>query len=187
MFFMRKIKIKNIEPQILIPVKVEPYIWHLSPKRNRLSILKNGLLIGNNSNFIFANNFNYNTISMWPLPIESMNFNLGVGIINYSDAKNIILGLIGPFYDFWKIDTQKFNKQWYIDPFLKDELNTYSYCHNNPANYVCTQSSVPTKYLELFEYNPILKEEILVVKNDGVTHTYGTKLPLKKIKKIFYE
>lgn len=176
-----KIKIENFGELKLDSVKVESFIWHLSPKRNRDSILKNGLRISNNEKLIYANNFNRDLHSMWPIPIESMYKNLNYENNNYETLKTSIIESVAPNFDFWRIDTKKTNNEWFIDPFLKDELKIYSHSQNNPNLYVCTLTPIPIDCLKLFEYCASSKEGVFVQIKKGVTHISGLKLPLKEI------
>ncbi|RAR73753.1 hypothetical protein CLV55_10372 [Flavobacterium aciduliphilum] len=165
----------------LKPVKVEPFIWHLSPKRNREGILNRGLLIDEDKKLIYANNFNCDLHSMWPIPIESMNISFGLGFKSDESIKSSLIAAVAPYFDFWRIDTKKLATEWFVDPFLRKEIRVYSHCKNNPKSYVCTFSPISNRYLQLFEYDPNLKEEVLIIEKEGVINTLGMKLPLKKV------
>ena len=68
------LKYKNIYHNYkLKKIKVEPYVWHISPKCNRESILMHGLLpiqkelINNQFIYLlFANNFSDDITNMYP-------------------------------------------------------------------------------------------------------------------------
>lgn len=169
------------------PVKTNHFLWHLSSKRNRKSILENGILTPhqrgylNNSNLIFANNFNEDLQSMWPLPIEAMYINFECEFKNNKALKSAIIASIANCFDFWRIDTKKLKADWYVDPFLELEIPVFSHCKQNPKSYVCTNEAIPSNCIKLFEYNMMKDEDVIIKKRNGVTHIYRTRLPLKMI------
>src|SRR5690606_17204522 len=74
--------------------KVRPYVWHVSPRENRESILALGLRP--NGGLVFATNASC-IRKMYPFYLD----------YNWGEL---------PLYDYWLIDTRSSGATWYRDP-----------------------------------------------------------------------
>ena len=113
----------------------ERYVWHLASPENRASILDVGLQIDlSEHNCIFANNQSANIKFMYPFCLETFD-----GRYN---SDNLLK------YDYWRIDTESFNADWYIDPNMKDGPKEYM---GDDKYFVATETPIPCAAIELFE------------------------------------
>lgn len=165
------------------PVKTEPYVWHLTRKRNRLAIALEGILPVNG--LVFANNQNDSIFGMWHWLLDD---------IGYEAFAEL---------DFWRIDVRKAGVSWYNDTNLRER--------NNFGRYVCTPSPIPLSAITLFKHynsseSEILKyqkwyseineeicyndavrfikcsyQQVYIEKMEGVANCTTWKLPLKKV------
>lgn len=120
-------KLGNIEQMLNSPV-ISPkrYVYHVSPRCNRESIMILGLMPGKHKPAVFANNLDINCPwsfypfcmdPLWEMPVFE--------------------------YDFWLIDTAKICAVWHEDPFLLDD------------QYVCTLQNIPARALRLLTLKPL--------------------------------
>lgn len=120
-------KLRYMEEILSSPV-ITPkrYIYHVSPRCNRESIMSLGLLPGGEKGAVFANNLEINCPwsfypfcmdPLWTMPVFD--------------------------FDFWLIDTAKISALWHEDPFLLDD------------QYVCTLQNIPVSALRLLTLNPL--------------------------------
>jgi hypothetical protein len=113
----------------------ERYVWHVSRPKNRKAILEFGLKPDvSKHNCIFANNQSFNVIFMYPFCLEAKN--------GRYRPNNLLK------YDFWRIDTQIFEANWYIDPNMKDGPIEYM---GDEKYFVATETPIPCEATELFK------------------------------------
>ena len=141
-------------------VKPEPYIWHLSPKKNRLGIHKNGILAKSNDRFgygpaVFANNFleldgrlyDFNGASDFYQYDKALNYKQKS---KYTDLNHYLDFLEA---DFWRIETSKLpNHKWWVDTMWSSE---YGNIYTN--DHIYTNKSIPRKAITLFNVNTYSK------------------------------
>lgn len=176
----------------LKPIKVAPFIWHLSPKSNRQTILKHGLLplkktlVDNQFTYLlFANNFSNEITNMYP--IASLVYDSFFYIESpktESDEKRVIRAFEKEYcsrYDFWRINTKIVSNEWFVDPHLELEVSVANIGTGNSKSYVCTKQKIDPEALELFEYNGRFSGEVVIRKHNGSTNIAFKELPLKKI------
>ena len=119
----------------IIPQK---YVWHLSPRRNRKSIMKKGLISSlSEHNCVFANNQSVNIDLFYPFCV-----NIYYDRINEEDYLE---------YDYWRIDTSKIQATWYIDPNLSNGPREYM---GKNENFIVTETSIPPNALKLYRIDP---------------------------------
>lgn len=169
----------------LEPAKVKRFIWHVTRKEKRESIIQYGLLTAQKhynssrpiSNLLFANNLDHDLMNMWPVRfsydqgygIEGSNYETNLMIVNYE---------MGIGFDFWRIDTHKANAQWFVDPILAQEW--WCWGLESKYHYVCTPNCIAPAALTLFEFEPEYREKSFIKWGDGVAHISFNQLPLKK-------
>lgn len=149
--------------------KTQRYVYHLSYKYNRASILKKGLRgrdqHPNLAEPVFAHNKPIPDLIWFPFILDSWEWKQKnkyklIANSNYDFMKieSLIKG-----YDVWEIDTFKINNMtWYKDPWsMKDFLNDVNYSY-----YVVTEGWIPPSVLKLYTFH----EEHYFEKGDGVAH-----------------
>jgi len=170
----------------LEPVRVKRFIWHVTHKfqKNRNSILENGLLPYDEGQFVkpgnglvFANNLDHDLMHMWPVRFS---YDQGYGIYgsNWETVLMILNYEMGIRFDFWRIDTQKTNARWFVDPILAEEW--WGWGLDSKYHYVCTPDCVIPEALALFEFEPEYREKSFIKRGDGVAHVSFNQLPLKR-------
>lgn len=164
------------QPFELEPVKVKPFIWHVTSKNHRSAIQTNGLLPI--KGLLFANNFGHNIENMWPVRFQ---YDIGYGIYgcDWNTTLKIVEHTMGDRFDFWRIDTRKTNARWFVDPILANEWHGWGL--ESMYHYVCTPDKVGINTLKLFEFNPEFKEKTYVKRSEGVAHISFNLLPLKMV------
>ena len=138
-----RFNILYFEEKIVTPKK---YIWHLSYKKNRQSILNNGIKVMKRNYAVFANNMSLtqeNITRFWPIPIDRFDFENGMPEVNE----------LFTYYDFWKIDTTKLDHIWRVDPKLRQDLKGYRL--RSVYDYVCSKKDIPANVIELGQLNEI--------------------------------
>jgi hypothetical protein len=131
--------LRHFLKQKIVP---ERYIWHIT-KKNKLkdySIAKEGIVAPNYYG-VFANNQMISLHEFFPICMDI-----------YDWWEKIYL----PSYSFWRIDTHKLNFEWYIDPFMKDDLEWFISVTKTDyvcENFICTPNSIPNYAIELFEFD----------------------------------
>jgi hypothetical protein len=186
----------------LEPVRVKRFIWHVSYQyhNNRNSILENGLLpldcikfdlncydapnkplakqAQRTKGLLFANNLGHDLERMWPVRYQ---YDIGYPDFdcNFETLLLIVRYHMGDKFDFWRIDTQKTNARWFVDPILAQEW--YGWGLDSKYHYVCTPDRVNPEALTLFEFEPDYAEKCFVKWSDGVAHVSFNQLPLKRV------
>jgi hypothetical protein len=120
--------LKNIILKRIIP---DRYVYHVSPRKNRESILLNGLVLKNSSESKWDAEYAY------PKSIFAMN---GV------DTRKVDLWQRG-IGDVWRIDTKKLSNKWW------DDLNI-----GDKSKAIMTFDPIPPKYLKLSKKSIDLEE-----------------------------
>jgi hypothetical protein len=119
--------IKKIQP--------ERFVWHVTSKRNRQSILATGLDAQKSKhNAVCANNQSRNILFFYPFCINEYN--------------GEFTPLMLTQYDYWRIDTTKVSADWYIDPNMKGGPSEFM---GSDRNFVVTETSIPVEALTLYK------------------------------------
>lgn len=186
-------KYKNIYHNYkLKKIKVEPYVWHISPKCNRESILMHGLLpiqkelINNQFIYLlFANNFSDDITNMYPIASLIYDDTHYIEIPESENEKSKLVKkfekMYCPRYDFWRINTKISANDWFIDPNLELDLRITNIGANNPKKYVCTKQKIKPKALDLFAYDGKFSKKNVIKGNNCVLHIVSDQLPLKRV------
>jgi hypothetical protein len=182
---MSKNNIKLTEPYPETKTNVAKYVYHLTYKYNRESILREGLinLYAEKDQRVFAHNTDrfetcwyWFCLDMYESRIRRFNYAYEEYI---HDCKSLLRYAVNSYYDIWRIDTEKVNKDWYIDYVgLYDQLekvkeNYYVKCYNAidvDALTLCTLD-IDTEYdfdtdngIKMTYYNPIIAREDFINK-----------------------
>lgn len=135
-------------------IKPERFVYHLT-YGGELSGISEDTLFENRMSFategihgkdkgtpgVWANNQIKDIDRLWPIPIDSWDFCFA----NLGDWWHLKMYY---FYDVWRIDTTRFDADWYIDPVMtKTETAAYGVF---PDDYVYTENSVPPHALKVF-------------------------------------
>jgi hypothetical protein len=121
--------------QNIQPVKPKRYLWHVTRKHNRNSIIQHGLRTELSAHkCIFANNQSRNIDFFYPFCIHLF-------YETFEDEQYLE-------YDYWRIDTKKVKADWFIDPNMKNGPKEYM---GSSKNFLFTQSSIPKEALRLFK------------------------------------
>ena len=141
-------------------VYTERYIWHVSPKSNRESILKFGLLARTNGGVWANNSDSINLFYPWIID--------GTDFVDYTEM------------DFWQIDTWKLNHKWRVDPYMHCTDGT----PHSRRRYICTENKIPKHALTLFNFeysfyttNPY--------SNSTIYENWKTMLHINNLKRIY--
>jgi len=113
----------------------ERYVWHLSSPKKRGLIKELGLRVDiSDHHCTFANNQSSNIKFMYPFCLE------------LHEGRYTPTNLLK--YDFWRIDTLRFEAEWYIDPNMKDGPKEHM---GDEKYFVFTETPIPSEAIELFE------------------------------------
>lgn len=161
------------EPFTVHPAKTCRFVWHLTRSSKRLEIALQGILpiYG----MVFANNENEKIGNMWHWDVEDY---WNMQILNHQDwhmhsqLKEKYMPA-AEHLDFWRIDTQKINAQWYYDA----NLNDYS----NPHRYVCTPAAIPKEAISLFHHDSRFFQKLSVQRTPGTASCHINNLALRKV------
>ncbi len=112
----------------------QEFVWHVSLRENRDSILKFGLRPDKSEhNCIFANNQSKKIKLFYPFCLE----------IYFGAYSNDILHA----YDYWRINTARVEGDWYIDPNMSNIPLGFP---ANACDYVVTESPIPSAAIKLY-------------------------------------
>ena len=124
-----------IDDSRLERVLPERYVWHLSSPKKRGLIKELGLRVDiSDHHCIFANNQSSNIKFMYPFCIEAHK--------GRYTPNNLLK------YDFWRIDTLRFEAEWYIDPNMTGGPKEYM---GDEKYFVFTETPIPCEAIERFE------------------------------------
>lgn len=116
-------------------IKPERFVWHVTSKQNRRSILATGLDAQKSEHkCVCANNQSRNILFFYPFCIDNYH-----GSLRGNDFLE---------YDYWRIDTRKVDADWYIDPNMSGGPSEFM---GSDRNFVVTETSIPVEALTLFE------------------------------------
>ena len=126
-------KIKNISR----------YVWHITPsfQSSALSIAEEGLI---KNEFVFAHNNLRRLGDSYPYFIDSLDMMMS----NDLEDKDFFLA-----YDYWRIDTSLLDFDWFIDPYMVEDISIYCSRFASLQNYVCTPNDIPPHALTLFNFD----------------------------------
>ena len=126
-----------LREEIIKPLR---YVWHVSRIENRESILEYGIMKRNANRAVCVNNMKLDDFTIkrfWPLPID---------IWDYCFSWQTEMPFLS-FYDFWRIDTNKVECVWKIDPFMRTDYKHYDL--RTFWDYACTKTNIPPTAIEL--------------------------------------
>lgn len=166
---------------------VAKYVYHLTYKNKRESILKHGLYNVKNKNEgpVFAHNTDkFETCWYW-FCLDIYEFDLSgywdEYINHILDDRSYIRFCVNMFYDIWRIDTEKVNEDWYIDYIgLYDQQegikeNYYVKCYKKIDVNALTLCSIDidtccdvdsTNGIKLSYFNPIITRNDFIKKHN---------------------
>lgn len=168
---------KNGTLYSLEPIKPKRFIWHVTAKRNRESISRRGLIP--HEKLVFANNQNLSIQKMWRV-MDNL-YEAWVYFL-FSDRHafdwTAERDLICKDLDFWRIDTEISECQWFIDPFL---ANGYDHCGGLSArHYICTPQRIFPEALQLYTFDAAMENKLFIKQYDGCASVGLSTLPLKR-------
>jgi hypothetical protein len=157
----------NLE-KVLTPQR---YVWHTSYrdlKRShrppdsdfglREKIRREGLICRENW-AVFANNGLIKPEFIFPFCIDHFSF---------CDTVQVVMNTMTR-YDFWRIDTEVYKGEWFVDPLMTCDIEK-RYQRMNKHWFVCTLGNIPPSALKLFTFENTAIEEIGKYK---VNYTHG--------------
>ena len=160
---------KNMEENYALKVKPRRFIYHVTCSSHRESILKKGLIgcpkkINGFRNAIFAHNSPMPDYSWYPFCFDagwgwdySIKFEDPVDSFAHQMEQN--------GYDFWRIDTWNFKKEWFLDDVGMDDF----YEGSRFPFLIVTFDNIPPTALKRFRFHA----EPKVINLDGVAHLEG--------------
>ena len=174
-----KNSLTNTEYVLKKTITPDRFLWHVSkPKytnqqqdhipHRRNDILKNGLKFCH-TNSVFAHNSIRLITEMYPIWMNSMEFNLSFSDMDRMIEEHKRLHWL-KHYDFWRIDTDIYKGDWYIDPIIPGDLKFNPNLKSTPHNYICTPNEIPTAALTLFKFDPYLIQEYFSDLNPDIYH-----------------
>lgn len=152
-----------------LPVKTNRFLFHVSLKKNRKSILKKGLIghpeeINGYTNAVFAHNSSIPAYRWYPFCFDvdwywdySMTFDDPMDDFAYQMKKN--------GYDFWRIDTWQLKNRWFLD---NVGMNDFYEGSNYPL-FVVTFDNIPPYALKRYK----IHAEPKIIRLNGVAHIEG--------------
>ena len=118
--------------------KIHParYVWHVTPKKNRESIARDGIICGmRREGGLWANNHNI-VSQFYPWAIDGP---FG-GEPNYEN------------YDFWRIDTLKARVEWKMDPYMHVWASEHKAAWEERKRFICTLKNISRSAISLFAF-----------------------------------
>ena len=158
-----------MEKNYALKVKPNRFVYHVSFESVRKSILKNGLIgnpkeINGYRNAIFAHNSAIPNYNWYPFCFDACYFwDSSIKFNNPTDDFAYHMEKQG--YDFWKIDTWKLKKEWFVDDIGMNDF----YEGSNYPFLIVTFDNIPPSALQRYKFHP----EHKVTKFDGVAHFQG--------------
>jgi hypothetical protein len=150
----------------LTPILTDRFVWHLSIKKYRKGIQTTGL--EPKKGLAFANSQCEEIDNMW-------HWELDYRYVGLTDLKDdVILNKICSAIDFWRIDTEIFEGNWYYDPIMKG-WGDFDY------RYVCTPQHIPLEAITLYKFDLGTYRRIKYGKNKKWTNRPEGQLPLLKV------
>lgn len=156
-------------------IKPQRFVWHLSPRKNRKSILKQGLIAALSSyGCVFANNQSRDIDFFYPFCVY----------LYYGDfTQESYLA-----YDYWKIDTSMIKADWFIDPNMANGPEEYM---GTSRNFIFTEASIPPEALTLHKIDSRFVRKYTITgvmyeieDGDREIYYYGSKEKIDYSKKI---
>ena len=163
---LKRYPMKNV-PFAPKKITTNRFLFHVSHPSNRTSILKNGLVVNQNSNSLIPNGiYAHNTI-------QEPNFSW-YPFAFMGEYDNSLFQDLCPVkqFDYWRIDTSLLPNEWYLD---YAATNDYQMIYNtNPRNlFIYSPENIPLFALKLFKFQ---KEEHRLIKgNQGTIHFSNLK------------
>ena len=133
-------------------IQTTRYLYHLTYKRNRISIKKNGLKAGTNKgigfkNAVFAHNSKLITLNWYPIVLDHYEWEEFEGVFYTMD--DYLIYCIQQTYDIWEIDTYLLNRKWFIDGVGENDFK--SRIDKIDDLYVMTYGDIPLSAIKLCE------------------------------------
>ena len=141
---------KNYKQQI-IPKET---VYHISYRKNRESILKNGLKANSNdrlgfSNAVFAHNCSFPTKNWYPCVLDYYNWGWDKEFqgINWDPNSAVFEQAFDRMYDIWAIDTITLKRKWFVDELGEKEFGKSVY--SAKELYIVSFSDIRKEHIEL--------------------------------------
>ncbi len=164
-------------PYSLRRVVTERYIWHVTRRSHRQSILSIGLLPVHG--LLFANNQNTATRYMWHWDLEFCESPGIEALMHDGDMVEKYCLDARLDLDFWRIDTKYAGVQWYQDPAMDGWRTVHG--EDISHRYVCSPSAVAPSAIRLFTFDNREHDRVRVRELNGVTHCAYSSLPLRMV------
>lgn len=138
-------------------VRTKRKLIHVSSRRNRKSILENGIRAGSNnylgySNMVFAHNSYVITPNWYPLIFNAVEFEIAYDHC-FKKGKDVFFYFIENYLDFWEIDSVSLNRSWYLDELGDKEFRHYG--ENGENLFVRTFGSICSSHIQLIPTNEL--------------------------------
>jgi hypothetical protein len=148
-----KIYHPKLKSTVILDEQTSPcrFVWHVRKKNLNDDLYVAAYGLNYKKNFIvLANNRCWSFENMFPYFQDFKKANKND--LNFRDA-------ILEDYSFWRIDTAISSCDWYVDPFLKENLNKAGLSNAHAKNYILTLDNIPTEALKLFSFNNTIYAE----------------------------
>jgi hypothetical protein len=137
------------------PIEPQPTVYHVSGKRIRNKIKKEGLMTNTShrigyENALFAHNSPYITLDWYPFIMDLFDyFRLKKDSKTFFEMSDneIIQTVLSQYYDIWEINTASLEQKWFVDTVGEQDFKRPFYCKE--ALYVVTFEPIPPKHLTL--------------------------------------
>ena len=131
-------------------IQTNRYLYHLTYKKNRISINENGLKAATNKgvgfkNAVFAHNSKLITLNWYPIVLDQYEWEEFEGV--FYTMEDYVMYCIQQAYDVWQIDTCQLNRNWFIDGVAEEEFKTRIDKVDNL--YVMSYGDVPKSAIRL--------------------------------------
>ena len=153
-----------------LKVKPRRFIYHVAHSNTRQSILKKGLVgcpqeINGFRNAIFAHNSVMPNYSWYPFCFDAIfDWDLDSPLFEYV-CDGFAYEMEKNNYVFWRIDTWKFTKDWFLD-----DIGMHDFYGDSKSPFlIVTFDNIPPTALKCFKFHA----EPKIIRYDGVAHVQG--------------
>lgn len=155
-------------------IQTTRYLYHLTYKRNRISIKENGLKAATSKgvgfkNAVFAHNSKLITLNWYPIVLDQYEWEEFEGV--FYTMEDYVMYCIQQIYDVWEIDTYLLNRKWFIDGVGERDFKTRA--DKIDDLYVMSYGDIPNsslRFCDITEFELFYQRNLYGIKEITYDH-----------------